>query len=40
MKQAYVKCLTKLRELRKILKSDIEKKKGKLYFLWLSEKNR
>lgn len=38
MKQAYVKCLTKLRELRKILKSDIEKKKGKLYFLWLSEK--
>ncbi len=38
MKQIYLKCLKKLREFRKTIKNDKDKKKGKLYFSWLVEK--
>lgn len=38
MKQIYLKCLKKLREFRRKIKNDTDKKKGKLYFSWLAEK--
>lgn len=35
MKQAYLKFLKKIRRFRKTLLSDIDQKRGKLYFTWL-----
>lgn len=38
MKKAYLECLKKLKIFRKSLAEDIDKKRGKLYFIWLKEK--
>ena len=38
MKQAYLKFLNKIRRFRKSLLSDIDKKRGKMYFTWLETK--
>lgn len=38
MKQAYIKCLKKLREFRKSLNVEKDIKRGKLYFSWLKIK--
>ena len=38
LKKAYLKCLQGLRHFRKTLLTDIEQKRGKLYFNWLKSK--
>ena len=38
VKQAYLKFLNKIRQFRKTLLSDIDQKRGKLYFNWLVSK--
>ena len=38
MKKAYLECLKKLRIFRKSLVEDIDKKRGKLYFIWIKDK--
>ena len=38
MKQAYLKFLKKIRKFRKSLLSDIDQKRGKMYFTWLETK--
>lgn len=38
MKKAYLECLKKLRTFRKSLVKDIDRKRGKLYFTWLTDK--
>lgn len=38
MKQIYLKCLRKLKQFRKMLKTDKDIKRGKMYFSWITEK--
>ena len=38
MKEAYIKCLKKLREFRKSLNTENDFKRGKLYFTWIKDK--
>ena len=38
MKEAYIKCLKKLREFRKSLNTENDLKRGKLYFTWIKDK--
>lgn len=38
MKQIYLKCLKKLKQFRKMLKTDKDIKRGKMYFSWITEK--
>ena len=40
MKEAYIKCLKKLREFRKSLNTENDLKRGKLYFTWISDKTK
>lgn len=40
MKEAYIKCLKKLREFRKSLNTENDLKKGKLYFTWIRDKTK
>ena len=40
MKQAYIKCLKKLREFRKSLNTENDLKRGKLYFTWIRDKTK
>ena len=40
MKDAYIKCLKKLREFRKSLNTENDLKRGKLYFTWISDKTK
>ena len=37
MKEAYIKCLKKLREFRKSLNTEKDLKRGKLYFTWIRD---
>ena len=38
MKQGYLKFLVKIKQFRKSLISEVDKKRGKLYFIWLRSK--
>lgn len=38
MKQIYLKCLRKLKQFKKMLKTDKDIKRGKMYFSWITEK--
>ena len=38
MKNAYLECLKSLRNFRKSLVNDIDRKRGKLYFTWIKDK--
>ena len=38
MKEAYIKCLKKLREFRKSLNTENDLKRGNLYFTWIKDK--
>lgn len=38
MKESYLKCLKSIRSYRKSLNTELELKKGKLYFSWLKDK--
>ena len=40
MKEAYIKCLKKLREFRKSLNTENDLKRGKLYFTWIRDKTK
>ena len=40
MKDAYIKCLKKLREFRKSLNTENDLKRGKLYFTWIRDKTK
>ena len=40
MKEAYIKCLKKLREFRKSLNTEKDLKRGKLYFTWIRDKTK
>ena len=40
MKDAYIKCLKKLREFRKSLNTESDLKRGKLYFTWIRDKTK
>ena len=40
MKEAYIKCLKKLREFRKSLNIENDLKRGKLYFTWIRDKTK
>ena len=40
MKEAYIKCLKKLREFRKSLNTENDLKRGKLYFTWVRDKTK
>ena len=40
MKEAYIKCLKKLREFRKNLNTETDLKRGKLYFTWIRTKTK
>ena len=40
MKDAYIKCLKKLREFRKSLNTEKDLKRGKLYFTWIRDKTK
>ena len=40
MKEAYIKCLKKLREFRKSLNTENDLKRGKLYFNWIRDKTK
>ena len=40
MKEAYIKCLKKLREFRKSLNTENDLKRGKLYFTWIRTKTK
>ena len=40
MKEAYIKCLKKLREYRKNLNTETDLKRGKLYFSWIRDKTK
>ena len=40
MKEAYIKCLEKLREFRKSLNTENDLKRGKLYFTWIRDKTK
>ena len=40
MKEAYIKCLKKLREFRKSLNKENDLKRGKLYFTWIRDKTK
>lgn len=40
MKEAYIKCLKKLREFRKSLNTEKDLKRGKLYFTWIKDKTK
>ena len=40
MKEAYIKCLKKLREFRKSLNTENDLKRGKLYFTWIKDKTK
>ena len=40
MKEAYIKCLKKLREFRKSLNTANDLKRGKLYFTWIRDKTK
>ena len=40
MKEAYIKCLKKLREFRKSLNTENDLKRGKLYFSWIRNKTK
>ena len=40
MKEAYIKCLKKLREFRKSLNTKNDIKRGNLYFTWIRDKNK
>ena len=40
MKEAYIKCLKKLREFRKSLNTENDLKRGKLYFSWIRDKTK
>ena len=40
MKEAYIKCLKKLREFRKSLNTENDLKRGKLYFTWIKNKTK
>ena len=40
MKEAYIKCLKKLREFRKSLNTESDLKRGKLYFTWIRDKTK
>lgn len=40
MKEAYIKCLEKLREFRKSLNTKNDLKRGKLYFTWIKDKTK
>lgn len=38
MKKAYLECLKKLRQFRKLLLSELDQKRGKMYFSWINTK--
>ena len=38
MKKVYVSCLKKLRQFKKLLTSENDLKRGKLYFSWIESK--
>lgn len=38
LKKAYLECFQKLRQFRKSLLVDVDKKRGKLYFVWIKDK--
>lgn len=40
MKEAYIKCLKKLRQFRKSLNTENDLKRGKLYFTWIRDKTK
>ena len=40
MKEAYIKCLKKLREFRKSLNTENDLRRGKLYFTWIRDKTK
>ena len=40
MKEAYIKCLKKLREFRKSLNTENDLKRGKIYFTWIRDKTK
>ena len=40
VKEAYIKCLKKLREFRKSLNTENDLKRGKLYFTWIRDKTK
>ena len=40
MKEAYIKCLKKLREFKKSLNTENDLKRGKLYFTWIRDKTK
>ena len=40
MKEAYIKCLKRLREFRKSLNTENDLKRGKLYFTWIRDKTK